>query len=229
MNPLPVHGTKLLGGAITLGAVIDFLTTLTTTDSGAVTSLAGKYGPPILAIAAGILVILRGFQNSANATAQNAAPDPNQRPAANIAAVPTTAQKKAQADAMIPPGAKMIGFALLLLPLLLACATTNSAGTTQTFNSLILAAGTVDDTAINTIDSLLKAKALTSAEATSALAVIDKIQAGVNLANTTYAAGDETGAASKLAAASAAILSVQQCLTQTSTALVTCLQGVKTP
>jgi hypothetical protein len=108
---------------------------------------------------------------------------------------------------------------------IVGCATT---GTTQTFNQLVLSAGTVDDTVVKTVDSLVKSKGLTSTQATSILAITDKVQAALTLANTAYNAGDQTTATAKLSAATAALSGIQACLTMPST-LAVCLQGVNAP
>lgn len=56
MNPLPNHGTKILGAIMTiLGAV-----------AAAAPDTLGKYGPAIVMAAGGLLTILRGFQNTTN-------------------------------------------------------------------------------------------------------------------------------------------------------------------
>lgn len=108
---------------------------------------------------------------------------------------------------------------------LTGCATTSG---TPTFYQLISAAGQVNNTVLTTLDSLVKTKAVSSSTASGILAVTDKVQAALTLANTAYAAGDQPTAQAKLTAASAALAGVQGCLTQPAT-LVTCLQGVKAP
>jgi len=110
---------------------------------------------------------------------------------------------------------------------LTGCATT-ATGAAPSFNQLVSAAGQVDNTILTTVDSLVKSKGLTSAQAGSILNITDKVQAALTLANTAYAANDQATATAKLAAASAALASVQACLTSPAT-LPTCLQGVTAP
>jgi len=56
INPLPNHGTKVLGVCMTIAGAV----------SVADPNTMGKYGPAIVMIAGGILTALRGFQNSSN-------------------------------------------------------------------------------------------------------------------------------------------------------------------
>lgn len=61
MNPLPNHGTKILGVVITaLGVVV-------AASPDMLTNLFGQYAPGIAVAASGLLTILRGFQNTTNA------------------------------------------------------------------------------------------------------------------------------------------------------------------
>jgi hypothetical protein len=106
---------------------------------------------------------------------------------------------------------------------LTACATT-----TPSFNQLVSAAGQVDNTVLATVDSLVKSKSISSTQATAILAVADKVQAALTLANTANAAGQQGTAQAKLTAASAALAAIQGCLTAPST-LTVCLQGVSAP
>ena len=108
---------------------------------------------------------------------------------------------------------------------LTGCATT---GTAPTFNQLVSAAGQVDNTVLATVDSLVNSKAISSAQASAILAITDKVQAALTLANTANAAGNQATAQAKLTAASAALASIQGCLTAPST-LAVCLQGVTAP
>lgn len=60
MNPLPNHGTKILGAVITvLGAVV-------AASPEVLTNLFGQYAPGIAVMAGGLLTVLRGFQNTTN-------------------------------------------------------------------------------------------------------------------------------------------------------------------
>lgn len=62
MDFLKNHGTKVLGTVGTVASV------LATADPAAVTDLLGNRGPYIVTAVLSFLTILRGFQNSANAS-----------------------------------------------------------------------------------------------------------------------------------------------------------------
>jgi hypothetical protein len=115
-------------------------------------------------------------------------------------------------------------YALLAL-LLVGCATTS----TQTFNQIALSVGTLADTAVNTTDSLLNSKTITSAQAQAVKTVTDEVAAAVNVANTAYVAGNLPTANAKIAAASAAIIAAQACLAEPAAQLVTCLAAIGAP
>jgi hypothetical protein len=70
MNPLPNHGTKILG--VALAALGGFLIPY----QDAIMAALGHASPGIAIIVSGLFVFLRGFQNSANQAAQDAAPTP---------------------------------------------------------------------------------------------------------------------------------------------------------
>jgi hypothetical protein len=115
---------------------------------------------------------------------------------------------------------------LIPIALLLAgCATTSQ----QTFNQIALSVGTLADSAINTTDSLLKAKTITAAQAAGIKAVTDEVEAAVSVANTAYVAGNLPTANAKIAAASAAIIAAQACIAEPSTQLVSCLAAIGAP
>jgi hypothetical protein len=211
MNPLPLHGTKILGGTITLGGFIDLLVQLTTPEvAGVVTSLAGKYAPAILTTLAGLLVIARGFQNTANNEA--------------MGVVPQTKNKIS--------GFAYVNFLVCLIALsctleMVACAA-QATKAAPTFNQLVVTASSVDDTVVNLTKSLYDQKVLTTQQVRAVVAITGKIQAALTLANTAFVAGDQTSANTGLLQASQAIAGVQVCLTNPAT-LLTCLQSVNPP
>jgi hypothetical protein len=108
--------------------------------------------------------------------------------------------------------------------LLVACATTS----VQTFYQLELTAGTLNDTAINTLDTLVRNKAITGMQASAALQITDAVQAAIVTANNAYQAGNQATANSDLVAISATLTAVQTCLVKPAT-FTTCLAGVPTP
>jgi hypothetical protein len=206
------HGTKLLGYVL-------LIVNLLAGGSVAVPPPLDAYSKGITAWAVflnvilGAIVIQRGQQNTGA-----------------IAAKVVQIQQPVGHQSALPPVIKMLFLGLLISPMLLlhGCANTPTS-VADTFNKLVLAAGTVDDTALNTIKSLYDTKVITKTQATQAESVVDKIQAAVVLANTSFAAGNQSDASSKLAAAAAAIAQTQLCLAGPSANLDTCLQGVKTP
>lgn len=145
-----------------------------------------------------------------------------------------------QAAADIHPATKAAqgqsGFArvslLALLALVTVAATVVMTGCKtvpiQTFNQLVLTAGTVDDTVVNALDAAVKAKAITGAQATAALKITDAAQAALVTANTAYQAGNQSTANAYLVGAASALTAVQACLVQPATFTV-CLQGVSVP
>lgn len=74
MNPLPNHGTKVLGGIVTVLGTI--YAAIAQNADPAMLALLGKWAAPATLILGGVLTVLRGFQNSANAEAMAAAPKP---------------------------------------------------------------------------------------------------------------------------------------------------------
>lgn len=112
-----------------------------------------------------------------------------------------------------------------LLAMIAGCATTSAS---QDFLTSMYAASSLNNTVLTTVDSLAKQKAVSTDQVNSVLAVTDKAQAALTLANTLYAAGNAQGAAAKLAAAAGTLTQVQSCLAVPAS-LVVCLQGVSTP
>jgi hypothetical protein len=114
-----------------------------------------------------------------------------------------------------------------LLPLLLVgCATTSS---TQTFNQIALSVATLADAAVNTTNSLVLSKSITSAQATAVKTITDEVEAAVSVANAAYVAGNLPTANAKIAAASAAIIAAQACIAEPSTQLVSCIAAIGAP
>lgn len=208
MNPLPTNGTKYLG------AVITVLGLITGTYHDAIIQWATSLGLqrwllPAMLILSGILTTLRGFQNSANASAQAAAPP----------TVPTANPKSYFLWLTLPLAAMLLSVH--------GCASAPS--TTQTFDEIAKSVAVVIDGTDNTIASLAASKTISSAQAQAALDISNKVLAAVTLANTAYSAGDLPTANAKIAAASAAIVAAQACLAEPPAQLVTCLAGVPTP
>jgi hypothetical protein len=211
MNPLPNQGTKILG------IIITFLGTL----QGVNPDMFGKYGPSIMLIIGGLLTTLRGFQNTANQVAIEAGPVVMTK-AAPPTVVPTIKEK----------GYAYVNFLVFMIAVaatleIAACAT-QAAKAAPTFNQLVTAASGVDDTVIGLSKSLYDQKVLTAAQVKAVIAITDKIQASLTLANTAFVAGNQTSATTGLTQASQAIAAVQVCLTNPAT-LVTCLSSVNPP
>jgi hypothetical protein len=205
MNPLPLNGTKYLGGVmIFLGGLLvnqDILALLN----------AWKYGPAVLVILSGLLTMLRGFQNSANNTAMAAAPPPL-----------APAQSANQAVM------KALWLLLLALPLSLmlpGCATTPSQ--TTTFEQIADTAAGLDDTAVKTADSLLLAHVITTVQLRNLVAVTDKIAAAINVARASFNAGNSADAATAIAKVSTELLAAQACLAGPPASLTTCLAAIQ--
>lgn len=116
---------------------------------------------------------------------------------------------------------------LLAIPLLGAssCGTLPQS-TTDTFNKVVYAAGSVNDTAVKLIGTSVQSGAITSDQATAAVAVTDKVQAALVLADTTFKGGNQADASAKVASAMSAVIKVEACLTGPKANLTICLQGI---
>lgn len=109
----------------------------------------------------------------------------------------------------------------LVLLLLAGCASTSGV---QTFNQLLLTAGTVDDAVVVATDTALKAKTITASQAQRVANLTDTIQASLAAAKAAYALGQTGTATSTLAAAQAALTKAQACITAPAT-IDACLGG----
>ena len=120
----------------------------------------------------------------------------------------------------------------IVLSLILAAAPfglTACATNAQALNQSLLATATLNNTAVTTTDTLVKTGVISPSDATGVLAVTDKIDAALALANAASAAGQISTATTGLSAISAALQALQACLGGAPSAIVTCLQGVPAP
>jgi hypothetical protein len=105
---------------------------------------------------------------------------------------------------------------------ILACASNPTVP--QTFNQLLLTAGTVDDAVVVATDSALKAKAITVSQAQRVANITDGVQASLVTAKAAYALGQTAAATNTLASANAALTKAQACITAPAT-IDACLGG----
>jgi hypothetical protein len=114
---------------------------------------------------------------------------------------------------------------LLLLALLLGCATTSSTTALQTFTDVYNAAVTADDLAVQAGTAALSAGLITSAQAQSVQNITITAMGLLNAAQTAFTAGNQVGANQNVAAATATLVSLSLCLTQkplTTSTFATC-------
>lgn len=109
----------------------------------------------------------------------------------------------------------------LLLLLLAGCASTP---VPQTFNQLLLTAGTVDDAVVVAIDTALKSGAITAAQAQKVATITDSVQTTLAAAKAANALGQTAVATSQLSLATASLTKAQACITAPTT-LDACLGG----
>jgi hypothetical protein len=102
---------------------------------------------------------------------------------------------------------------LLVLCLLNGCATTSSSGT---FTQALAAAEAADDAVVVTSTTLLQAGSITSTQAKKILTITDGVSAALTLANNAYTSGNLSSANAQIAAAIAALTTIQTCLTAAS-------------
>lgn len=158
------------------------------------------------------VIVLRGYTNTDTLNALIAAPNTH----ATIA-TDTKTPNKVLAWIFLPL------LSLLAIGNFSGCASTPSAA--QSFEDSVYAAAKINVTVISTLDGLVKTHAVSSTQASAILAITDKVQATLNLANSAYTAGNSGSATSMLSTAAAALASVQACLTAPAS-LSTCLQSV---
>lgn len=194
------HGDKVTAWLTGLFLILEKL------SPQSLTQLLGPDGPQWVTIAG---VVYTAVHNTFIPDAAAAKPP-------NNPAGPATS--KFVAFIMLTAGAAVTGH------ILQGCVT-NAA---QTFEQSMLAASTLNNTVVQSVDSLAKQNAISRATGESIITITGQVQAALNLANAAYTAGNQATATAKLAAAAGAIAQVQACLTVPST-LVTCLQGVSTP
>lgn len=111
---------------------------------------------------------------------------------------------------------------MTLVVLLAGCASTSTGP--QTFNQLLLTAGTVDDAVVVATDTALKAGTITAAQASRVVNVTDGVQAALQAAKAAQALGQTGAASSQLATATAALTKAQACITAPAT-IDACLGG----
>jgi hypothetical protein len=112
--------------------------------------------------------------------------------------------------------------------LLSGCATTSSSGT---FTQALAAAEAADDAVVVTSTTLLQAGSITSTQAKKILTITDGVSAALTLANNAYTAGNLSSANAQIAAAIAALTTIQTCLTAASNKqpIDTCLAPITSP
>jgi hypothetical protein len=108
----------------------------------------------------------------------------------------------------------------LVLLLLAGCASNPTVP--QSFNQILLTAGTLDDAVLVATDTALKAHAITSAQASRVLALTDSVQMSLKAAKAAYSLGQTGVATSTLGTAEAALTKAQACITAPAT-IETCL------
>jgi hypothetical protein len=117
---------------------------------------------------------------------------------------------------------------LLCIVMVVAGCATNGTAKAPTFLDLVNDASGLNNTVVSTTDTLVKSKTLTAVQATAVLAITDKVQAALTVANQAYVANNQATAVAKLSAAMAAVAGAQACLTQPAT-FTQCLIGVSAP
>jgi hypothetical protein len=231
-NPAPttVGAVPWYTSPVYIGALVTVISTLATlapkaanalglTTPGAIqTSVQNVFG--VIALLSGIFTALKR---------QSSTVQPLTLTQAQADIHPATKQVKGQAGFFtMDTSYLLIGTAGVVLFLMNGCASTTAA---NTVNQSLLAAATLNNTVVTTVDSLVKSKSVTSEEATAALAITDDIDAALALANTAAQAGESSTVTAKLAAITTALTAVQTCLAAGNlpTTLSTCLQGVSPP
>lgn len=109
----------------------------------------------------------------------------------------------------------------LLLLLLAGCA---SAPKVQTFNDLMLAAGTMDDAVVVAIDTAFKSGVITAAQAQKVATITDSVQTTLKAAKAANALGQTAMATSQLSLATGSLTKAQACITAPAT-IDACLGG----
>lgn len=105
------------------------------------------------------------------------------------------------------------------IPLISACllVACQSAPVPQTFEQLMLTAGTVDDAVIVATDTALKSGAITAAQASKVASITDTVQTTLKAARAAYALGNSALATTTLGTANAALTKAQACITAPAT------------
>lgn len=197
MGPLPNHGTKVLG------AIVTAIGLATTTYADALTNLLGPRAPGVMMMLAGLLTVLRGFQNSVNDTS------------GNVGTI-TTQTKDPTPPPKVPPRASV----WLLLPFLAmlvsvttftGCASLGLAAP-KTFNEKLAVGYGTATAVLQTTDTLLNAGKIDARTAQNIEAQEVNLKAALDIAAYTEVANAADGG-NKLATAMTALNALSQYLT----------------